>query len=56
MVNTEPVLAATLARVVVAVVAYWGFKVDVATLVPLMLALEGLLAPLVRSKVSPVKA
>lgn len=54
--NAEPVLVAALARVIVAAVAHWGFKLDVATLVPLMIALEGVFAPLVRAKVSPVKS
>lgn len=52
--NAEPVLVTAVARMIVAVALHWGLKLDVATLVPVMLALEGLLAPWVRSKVSPV--
>lgn len=50
----EPVLIAAVARMLVAAALHWGIKLDVATLVPVMIALEGLLAPYVRARVSPV--
>jgi hypothetical protein len=54
--NTEPVLSAAIARMIVAAALHWGLRLDVAALVPVLLVLEGLLAPMVRSKVTPVRA
>jgi hypothetical protein len=54
MLKTEPVLFAGLARLAVLAAAYFGFHVDADTLLAAFGAIELVIVPLVRARVTPV--
>jgi hypothetical protein len=53
MLKTEPVLFASLTRLAVLAAAYFGFHIDADKLLAAFGALELVIVPLVRSRVTP---
>lgn len=55
MIKREPVIIAALTRAMILLGAKFGLELDETTLMALWLAIEGVLATVVRSRVSPVE-